>query len=170
MIGVLVKVHLLRGYPGAGKSTYVKSLLENDPDLIVVSSDSYFMKNGKYAFDPKNLGTNHLKCYNAFMEALCYRKNICVDNTNIVLRDIKKYLGAVFRVNTETTDTYDVDVVTVMYNSLEEAISHRKEQPDDKNVPEDVIKSMSDTLKVVTDDVIRKEYLTHNINFITVSK
>lgn len=166
----MVKVYLLRGYAGAGKSTYANSLKEKNPNLIICSSDSYFMKNGKYVFDLKKLGSNHLKCYNAFVEALCLRKDVCIDNTNVKLTDVKKYLDFVVRLNKETTDDYEINVVTVVSNTLEEAINHRVNQPDDKNVPAERIEEMRNTLLTVPDDLIRKEYSGTHINFLTVYK
>lgn len=170
MNGVIVKVYLLRGYSGAGKSTYANKLKEKSPNLIICSSDSYFMKDGKYVFDVKKLGSNHLKCYNAFVEALCLRKDVCVDNTNVKLTDVKKYLDFVVRLNKETHDEYEINVVTVVSNTLEEAISYRVDQPDDKNVPADKIEEMRNTLLTVPDDLIRDEYPGININFLTVYK
>lgn len=44
-----MKVKILRGLPGSGKSTYAKKLAEEG--WLHFENDMYFMKNGKYVFD-----------------------------------------------------------------------------------------------------------------------
>ena len=49
---------LLRGVSGAGKSTVAELFIDSD----ILSTDDYFMKDGKYQFDANSLIENHLKC------------------------------------------------------------------------------------------------------------
>ncbi len=76
-----MKVILLRGASGAGKSTYIKN---NLPNAYVASADHYFQKDGTYKFDPNQLGMAHKWCMRSFIAYLSRAdKDVAVDNTNI---------------------------------------------------------------------------------------
>lgn len=139
-------LYMMRGYPGSGKSTWANKK-SNDTGAIVCSSDSYFMKDGKYEFDYTKLASNHRKCYIKFLESMCLRKDIIIDNTNAKISDIKTYLNMVNSLQKETSDNYRVRIVTVKYNSIDEAIAHRKDQPDNKNVSGDIIKNIANIIE-----------------------
>ena len=49
---------LLRGVSGAGKST----VAELFTDAHIISTDDFFMVDGKYQFDANSLVENHMKC------------------------------------------------------------------------------------------------------------
>lgn len=88
-----MKVYLLRGIPGSGKSTYQRKMF---PDAVVVSADHFFTKpDGSYSFNARALGIAHKVCYDKYVKALEEKQPlIVVDNTNIPTRDIKKYAEA----------------------------------------------------------------------------
>lgn len=50
-------LYLLRGLPGAGKST-----LAGDLAQVVYEADMFFMRAGEYQFDPAKLGAAHRWC------------------------------------------------------------------------------------------------------------
>jgi predicted kinase len=54
------ELFLLRGVPGAGKSTLAKSL-----GGVHIESDKYFMDGDEYKFDPSKLKDAHTWCQNA---------------------------------------------------------------------------------------------------------
>jgi predicted kinase len=54
------ELFLLRGVPGAGKSTLAKSL-----GGVHIESDKYFMDGDEYKFDPSKLKDAHAWCQNA---------------------------------------------------------------------------------------------------------
>jgi predicted kinase len=54
------ELFLLRGVPGAGKSTLAKSL-----GGMHIESDKYFMDEDEYKFDPSKLKDAHAWCQNA---------------------------------------------------------------------------------------------------------
>jgi predicted kinase len=54
------ELFLLRGVPGAGKSTLAKSL-----GGMHIESDKYFMDGDEYKFDPSKLKDAHAWCQNA---------------------------------------------------------------------------------------------------------
>ena len=49
---------LLSGVSGAGKSTVAELFIDAD----IISTDDFFMVNGKYQFDANSLIENHMKC------------------------------------------------------------------------------------------------------------
>ena len=49
---------LLRGVSGSGKTTVAQLFT----DAILISTDDYFMVNGRYQFDANSLVVNHQKC------------------------------------------------------------------------------------------------------------
>jgi predicted kinase len=53
------ELYLLRGLPGAGKSTLAKSLGGSH-----MEADKYFMDKGRYKFDPTKLKEAHIWCQN----------------------------------------------------------------------------------------------------------
>ena len=83
-------VIIMRGVSGSGKSTYVR---ENFPGAVVCSADNYFMEEGEYKFNPRNLDKAHLECYRSFCEALSRGVEVVVvDNTNIRLMEMSPYI------------------------------------------------------------------------------
>lgn len=95
-----MRVMILRGVPGAGKSTYIsENKAEADP---VVSADLFFMKGGTYKFDPRKLSEAHGWCLRGFVLAVngkMFRgmevrpETIWVDNTNITVGEVAPYVA-----------------------------------------------------------------------------
>tara|TARA_B100000902_G_C27146459_1_gene831376 strand:- start:550 stop:969 length:420 start_codon:yes stop_codon:yes gene_type:complete len=89
--------YILRGLSGTGKSELAKAL-GNEGSIF--STDSYFMVDGEYQFDPSKLGEYHkrnLDDATAFMERFAPYTTpaICViDNTNTQAWEYEKYVEA----------------------------------------------------------------------------
>lgn len=94
-----MRVVLMSGIAGAGKSTYVKGLLTKHPSAVVCSADSYFTdSDGHYHFDPAKLGEAHKSCMRRYAGALMYRAGspvevVIVDNTNTTSLELAPYVG-----------------------------------------------------------------------------
>lgn len=87
-----MKVTVLRGISGAGKSTWVS---RHAADAAVVSADHYFIVDGEYRFDASKLQEHHGKCFRAFMDAIqSGTVSIVVDNTNIEAWEYSPYVIA----------------------------------------------------------------------------
>uniref|UniRef100_A0A8C0VIG9 NEDD4 binding protein 2 n=1 Tax=Cyanistes caeruleus TaxID=156563 RepID=A0A8C0VIG9_CYACU len=85
---------LLRGVPGSGKSYLARSLLEDNPDGIILSTDDYFYKHGQYHYDPDCLGEAHDWNRKRAKEAFEMRISpIIIDNTNIQAWEMKPYVA-----------------------------------------------------------------------------
>jgi predicted kinase len=86
----IMKVYILRGVSGSGKSTFASRLSKNK---IVHSTDDYFYKNGKYRFDISKLEYFHKKNFEEFVKSLKKRKrNVVVDNTNLLCSFANPYI------------------------------------------------------------------------------
>lgn len=70
------QIILLRGLPGAGKSTLAKMICSHD-----IEADMYFMQAGEYKFDVSKLRQAHAWCQNKTEEWLKLGYNVTVSNT-----------------------------------------------------------------------------------------
>ncbi|XP_008938477.1 PREDICTED: NEDD4-binding protein 2 [Merops nubicus] len=85
---------LLRGVPGSGKSYLARTLLEDNPGGIVLSTDDYFYKHGQYHYDPDCLGEAHEWNRKRAKDAFEMRISpIIIDNTNIQAWEMKPYVA-----------------------------------------------------------------------------
>ena len=83
--------YLLRSVPGAGKSTLAEYLAGGDSNVICCADD-FFMVNGKYQFNPKQLSIAHRVCKNKFKKLVDADAPVIVQsNTNTALREFKEY-------------------------------------------------------------------------------
>lgn len=95
-----MKVLILRGVQGSGKSHFVDVYFKNE-DLwftvvftVVVSADHHFMKDGVYKFDISKLGEAHAACMRTFLEWMATKTVdiLLVDNTNVTAWEIAPYV------------------------------------------------------------------------------
>uniref|UniRef100_A0A096LY18 NEDD4 binding protein 2 n=1 Tax=Poecilia formosa TaxID=48698 RepID=A0A096LY18_POEFO len=84
---------LLRGAPGSGKSTLARALLEHNPGGVVLTTDDFFSRGGRYQFDPMVLGEahewNHKRARESFERGI---NPIIIDNTNMQGWEMKPYV------------------------------------------------------------------------------
>jgi predicted kinase len=83
-------VVIMRGLSGSGKSTLVSRALSS-ASFTVASADTFFSRNG-YAFDPRLLASAHEYSLSLAMEAIANGQKVCVDNTNVSLKEFQPYL------------------------------------------------------------------------------
>src|SRR5574344_862936 len=90
------KLYILRGVPGSGKSTYGKKIVDDAIDSglsgIKFEADDFFMKDGKYNWNPKFIGMAHKWCQNSVRKALDAYDVVVVANTNLGLTDVNPYI------------------------------------------------------------------------------
>ncbi|XP_029802835.1 NEDD4-binding protein 2 isoform X2 [Suricata suricatta] len=85
---------LLRGLPGSGKSYLARTLQEDNPSGVILSTDDYFYINGQYQFDVKYLGEAHEWNQNRAKEAFEKKVSpIIIDNTNLQAWEMKPYVS-----------------------------------------------------------------------------
>ncbi|XP_045853178.1 NEDD4-binding protein 2 isoform X4 [Meles meles] len=84
---------LLRGLPGSGKSFLARTLQEDNPSGVILSTDDYFYINGQYQFDVKYLGEAHEWNQNRAKEAFEKKVSpVIIDNTNLQAWEMKPYV------------------------------------------------------------------------------
>lgn len=102
-------LYLIRGLPGAGKTTLADSIVSqhaanwngNVEPCIKVESDQFFVSsNGHketYNFDRRFLGAAHDEAYGKTMRYLREGKSVAVANTFSTEREVNRYLQGVER-------------------------------------------------------------------------
>lgn len=144
-----VLVVIMRGLSGSGKTTLVNKLSDtlwrnHSWDSFTVSADHFFMKNGKYQFNPTQLSDAHADCFRQFLNLLDFSKQcvalrpevegvvIFVDNTNTQLFELTPYhLGA------QSQDVFPV--LLELVHPVEDCIKENTH-----NVPERSIRSQDE--------------------------
>lgn len=82
-----MKLTIIRGLPGSGKSTEAKKL-----GIFHVEADMFCMKDGEYCFDYKTHSNNHLNCKYLISFALSNDCDCVVSNTFTKLEEMNPYL------------------------------------------------------------------------------
>ena len=104
-----MRLILVRGLPGSGKSTHARSL-----GILHLEADQYFMRNGEYKFDPMELGHAHSWCIDSTEAALKAGMDVVVANTFTEAWELKHYI--------DLAAQYDADLeirkMTGQYESI----------------------------------------------------
>ena len=81
---------LIRGIPGAGKSTLARKLRRGD--AVHLEADMYFIDEfGNYKFDGSKLSKAHEWCQNECDDYLHYGVDVIVSNTFTTLSELRTY-------------------------------------------------------------------------------
>lgn len=136
-----MKVTILRGISGAGKSTWIK---KNAPNAFVVSADLFFMVDGEYKYDINKLEDAHRHTFKTFLEALADKKEwIIVDNTNVHAWEYSPYVLA--------AGAYGYDVELLTFECSADVALSRKQL-----VAEDKLRSIAEIFVRETERMPRK--------------
>lgn len=143
-----MKVTVLRGISGAGKTTWTKTYASS---ALIVTADRYFTKDGIYEFDPRMLQENHNKCFYDFMDAILKSAPwIVVDNTNVCAWEYSPYILAAQAYG------YEAELLTLRC-PVETSLS-RKDQ-----VPPDELRLMSGRLDEETQTMPKRFKQIHRV-------
>lgn len=129
-------LYLLRGIPGAGKSTLAKQLGDTH-----FETDSYFMVDGEYKFDPTKLKKAHEWCQGEVELAMIHNhvtygldgSDIVVSNTFTQEWEMEKYY--------QLANQYDYRVFSII-------VENRHGGVNEHGVPEDKLQIMKDRFEV----------------------
>lgn len=94
-----MKVVILRGVSGSGKSTFVERLRSTTRAVSVVNADRHFMEHGHYRFSPTRLPEVHAACLREYVASLApigapgLPELLVVDNTNTTLVQVAPYVA-----------------------------------------------------------------------------
>jgi tRNA uridine 5-carbamoylmethylation protein Kti12 len=103
-----MQVILLRGLPGAGKTTYIQSMKDYNPEVVVCSNDNFLVQDGEYKWTRAACAQAQKHCWNQFQIALHLRKKIVVvDNVNNSLKTLEPYIKAAKEAN------YSVEIIEI---------------------------------------------------------
>jgi predicted kinase len=83
---------ILRGLPGAGKSTFAALLSEQRNTTVIVEADDFFMVGDEYVFDPLKLKEAHADCLARAKKALEEGYSVIVANTNSRHWEFEEYI------------------------------------------------------------------------------
>ena len=96
-----LKLYLVRGLPGSGKSTYAKKEFVNKHGFLHFENDMYFMHNGKYEFDSSKYKDAANWCYSQTDKALAAGRDVVVSNVFITFKSTRRYLQLAKKYNAE---------------------------------------------------------------------
>lgn len=84
------KFIILRGTPGAGKSTTAQ-IMQQGINGQFYEADQYFMVDGEYKFDASKLGAAHQWCKNQVEHDLEAGFDVIVSNTFTTIKELRPY-------------------------------------------------------------------------------
>jgi predicted kinase len=85
------KLILIRGLPGAGKSTLAKKLKK--PSWKHFEADMYHIQDGVYKFEMSRLSEAHAWCFDEASNAIREGNTVIVSNTFTTIRELQSYLN-----------------------------------------------------------------------------
>lgn len=91
-------LYIIRGLPGAGKSTFARNFLSKTPSFrwyqfrIFEADDFFTMADGTYKFDARLLGEAHNLCFLKTVDALRRNCSAIVANTFTTMAEIERYV------------------------------------------------------------------------------
>jgi predicted kinase len=98
-----MKLILIRGVSGSGKTTYAEKLKKEDPSFSHYEADMYFYRNGEYHFDPKKLKQAHDWCKAQTEIDLMFGRTVIVSNTFTQKWEIEPYI--------QLAKKYEADII-----------------------------------------------------------
>ena len=123
-----VKLTIVRGLPGSGKSTYAKKLA----GFNHFEADMFHMVDGEYKFNFNNIKASHEWCQNKVKESLLNGNNTVVSNTFTQLWEMQPYIDMAKELCIE------LNIVTL-----------KEQYGNIHNVPEEIIEKMAERFEEI---------------------
>lgn len=83
------RVVIMRGVSGSGKTYFARQHL---PHHQIVSANDYFTVSGEYRYDRRFIAEAHEYCFSMFLRLVEDGERVVVDNTNIEVKELEKYV------------------------------------------------------------------------------
>lgn len=105
-------LYIIRGLPGAGKSTFAKNVINKTPqarwkELRFFEADDFFtMADGSYKFDSKLLSQAHNMCFLKTLHALRQGYDVIVANTFTTMSEMRRYI--------DIKDDFEMDSLNIV--------------------------------------------------------
>lgn len=136
---------IMRGVSGSGKSTMAKRIA-TEKGGVVLSTDDFFEKDGRYEFDPKMLPLNHRRNQTRAEDAMRSGVSpIIIDNTNTEAWEMRPYVKAAI------DNGYEVQIVEPGSEGFPEVdfdeIMRRQATRGSKSLPAETVKRMMSRFK-----------------------
>ena len=129
-------LYLLRGIPGAGKSTLAKQLGDSH-----FETDTFFMVEGEYKFDPTKLRKAHEWCQSQIELAMINNHVTAgLDNSDIVVSNTFTQAWEMDAYN-ELANQYGYRVFSIIVENRHGGVNQH-------NVPEDKLQMMKERIEV----------------------
>lgn len=88
---------ILRGIPGAGKSTYARSMSSIQGGPVHLEADMWFSRDGEYRWDPELIKRAHRWCIETTEVLLQTRGLVVVSNTFTMYNEMFDYLDFCYK-------------------------------------------------------------------------
>lgn len=121
----MIKMILVRGLPGSGKSTVANSMA--NAYTCHLEADMYFDSDGEYKFDPSKLGLAHQWCQEQCVHQLNINRNVIISNTFTMKTELRPYFE-----------------IAKQFNIVPAVIHCQNNFGSIHNVPEETLKKMRD--------------------------
>ena len=120
---------IVRGLSGAGKSTIAQqiagSAAYNGVSVSIHETDTFFMKDGQYNFDPSLMGDYHAKNLKGFCDSIDSGTHIVINsNTNTMHWEYANY------VKYATSNGYNVQIIDLYDNGNDNESLHDRQLHD----------------------------------------
>lgn len=137
-----LKILILIGIPGSGKSTWAKHFIRKNPDYVRINRDDFRTMLHDYTNDTPKMEDLVTKLVSYSVQAALSKKyNVIIDNTNLKVKYIEQFIKD-FK--------YMADISYMVFDvSLQKAIERDKDR--DRSVGESVIKKMYEDYKNLID-------------------
>lgn len=148
-----MKLILMRGVSGSGKSTLARELAGKHEGSVILSTDDYFMVEGRYVFDPRMIGANHSRNQERARKKMqegtpC----VIIDNTNTQAWEMRPYVEAALELG------YEIEIHEPEPVGLDELMRRQESRPD-KNLPLETVQRMLDRYEpgVTVQDILESQ-------------
>jgi predicted kinase len=126
------KLFILRGLPGAGKSTLAKELASLY-NAVHLEADMYFMRNGVYTYDLSKIFDAHIWCQKSVWDHMRSKHTIILSNTSTTEKELKPYL--------DLAEMHDYTVVSLV-------VENRHGNSNIHDVPESTLEKMQNRFSI----------------------